>query len=865
MKTVTPRTATAAPHRAGQPFFNKGKGGFFSNEKSTGSFFPGQPVVQTKLSVGEPGDHYEKEADATADKVVQRLAQPAPATPVEGSPLQRKSPAIQLKCAACEHEEQEQKEEQSEKKKPGLQRKPIFDTGGPSEIRLQPAGSGGAAVAAPAVEAGISSSKGKGQSMARDVRQDMEGAFGKSFENVQIHTGSHAAGLNNSLQARAFTHGNDIYFNQREYNPGSDSGKHLLAHELTHVLQQNTLTPAAMPQMVQREGLLSSVVSTVAGGLGDLADLLGIKIPESPLEAAEMILDAASGTAAQVVISTIPGLPAALLMLKGFVATVKMIQEVIAHKEQILAEIKAFIEQKIDAIGPAVQKYFFSLPFADRRHLEIIWDDYLKPMLSHLKDNWWETIKETVHDQLYPFEGITTAFETDPKNQKGLGKEIATLMKDAKLAIHELKELNVGKFTDQFLYVQKDLLSIANRFYGWVAIVIVASETVMGLVGGAAAGGVGAAPGAAAGFGAGLATAGSIGEGLLAATIGTELLVILKSVLSLNSIEACAKDGALAAENDNYYKRIAEGSISTAMMLALLALAWVGGKIAGAILKQVVSWLPKDLQMLIARYLRYIEMGAKGEVKNGKIKGETETPGAKGEAPKIEAEGNSIDGKRKVQVDENGKCLVCASPCDDIRLKYDKEIKLDNRMRGGTPDAFETRLRNIEARADLTEQQKLALYENVEQEIANFRQRFKDLAIEDGKVGPKKDAEASAVLQAEQTGRLKGRARRPDTDNGEAPHDFAMVDEKNKLINYVEIKTPVEPTLPNGKTYGVDLQAKDIGLKIQKYTRDVEVVVDVGNLTPAEKATFLKELDAIMKGPPSPIPDGTKRVIIINN
>ncbi len=66
----------------------------------------------------------------------------------------------------------------------------------------------------------------------------MESRFGAEFGNVNIHTGAQATMLSQSINAQAFTHGSDIYFNQGKYNPESSGGKHLLAHELTHVVQQ---------------------------------------------------------------------------------------------------------------------------------------------------------------------------------------------------------------------------------------------------------------------------------------------------------------------------------------------------------------------------------------------------------------------------------------------------------------------------------------------------------------------------------------------------------------------------------------------------------------------------------------------------
>jgi hypothetical protein len=75
--------------------------------------------------------------------------------------------------------------------------------------------------------------------MDRGIQAQMGQAFDADFSGVRVHTDAGAHDLNRSLSARAFTTGNDIYFRQGEYNPGSSSGRELLAHELTHVVQQN--------------------------------------------------------------------------------------------------------------------------------------------------------------------------------------------------------------------------------------------------------------------------------------------------------------------------------------------------------------------------------------------------------------------------------------------------------------------------------------------------------------------------------------------------------------------------------------------------------------------------------------------------
>lgn len=79
---------------------------------------------------------------------------------------------------------------------------------------------------------------GGGEKMDDNTRGQMENAFGHDFSNVNIHRDSKAAQMNDQLGAQAFTHGNDIYFNEGKYSPESNEGRHLLAHELTHTIQQ---------------------------------------------------------------------------------------------------------------------------------------------------------------------------------------------------------------------------------------------------------------------------------------------------------------------------------------------------------------------------------------------------------------------------------------------------------------------------------------------------------------------------------------------------------------------------------------------------------------------------------------------------
>jgi hypothetical protein len=164
----------------------------------------GQPVlnIQTKLTVGAVDDPLEHEADAMADRVMRM-----PETNL-----------VQRKCSHCEEEER-------------LQRKPL------ASFIQRKANTGGSA-ATNSVFNQVNSTKGKGSGIDGSVKSFMESRFGADFSNVQIHTGDYAIQMSRELNAQAFTTGTDIYFNSGKYSPDSPEGKQLLAHELTHTIQQ---------------------------------------------------------------------------------------------------------------------------------------------------------------------------------------------------------------------------------------------------------------------------------------------------------------------------------------------------------------------------------------------------------------------------------------------------------------------------------------------------------------------------------------------------------------------------------------------------------------------------------------------------
>jgi peptidoglycan hydrolase-like protein with peptidoglycan-binding domain len=91
------------------------------------------------------------------------------------------------------------------------------------------------------VEQRIQGARGGGQALPPRVREEMETAFQRDFRSVRMHTGTEADSLSRAVGARAFTTGDDIFFREGESAPGTAAGRKLLAHELTHVVQQTAL------------------------------------------------------------------------------------------------------------------------------------------------------------------------------------------------------------------------------------------------------------------------------------------------------------------------------------------------------------------------------------------------------------------------------------------------------------------------------------------------------------------------------------------------------------------------------------------------------------------------------------------------
>ncbi|WP_062056999.1 DUF4157 domain-containing protein [Aquimarina longa] len=296
MKVAEVQKSTTAKNtiqKKRHPFFNKeGEGSFFSkSSEATTPFFT--PAIQPKIKVGKPNDKYEVEADAIADKVVQKLSQPkdsypshsdtsvqAKHTSVGTEPIQKKeddevsehdnelqlkpifesnaeqppeadvqtklsTPTIQ-KVSSQEEELQKKEDELTETEEEIQSKVNVGEKPQPADEKekIQSKSENTEQQITPDLQSRLNSSKGRGNPLPSNTQESMGSAMGADFGNVRTHTGSEAVQMNKDLGAQAFTHGNDIYFNQGKYNTNSTSGQHLLAHELTHTVQQGASKPS---------------------------------------------------------------------------------------------------------------------------------------------------------------------------------------------------------------------------------------------------------------------------------------------------------------------------------------------------------------------------------------------------------------------------------------------------------------------------------------------------------------------------------------------------------------------------------------------------------------------------------------------
>ena len=159
-------------------------------------------ILQAKLTVGDPQDHFEQEADRVADQVMRM-----PDVAAGSAPAPASTPTTAVQRAAD-----------------ATSALPVVDA---------------------ALEEAVAGLDGRGGPLSPEVRSFMEPRFGADLTTVRIHTDAHAHDLARSVNARAFTVGRNVVFGAGYYAPQTDSGRRLIAHEVTHTLQQGATSRLA--------------------------------------------------------------------------------------------------------------------------------------------------------------------------------------------------------------------------------------------------------------------------------------------------------------------------------------------------------------------------------------------------------------------------------------------------------------------------------------------------------------------------------------------------------------------------------------------------------------------------------------------
>lgn len=230
-------------------------------------------LILARMKINQPGDEYEKEADQVAnevmrmdDKKIQRQENNK-----KDELLKSKSGYIQLQTDEKDKtlqksslqmqmgEEEDMIQEksisnQSEDEEKAIVKKSslpqVQDENLEKQKPVMPARENNSHYSSTNFGNRLSISKGSGFPIPDKTLSFMESRFGSNFNNIKLHTDDESVQMNQELGAQAFTHGSHIYFNAGKYNPDTSEGKRLLAHELTHTMQQGGM----IGKMVQRKG-----------------------------------------------------------------------------------------------------------------------------------------------------------------------------------------------------------------------------------------------------------------------------------------------------------------------------------------------------------------------------------------------------------------------------------------------------------------------------------------------------------------------------------------------------------------------------------------------------------------------------------
>ncbi|NEN91641.1 MAG: DUF4157 domain-containing protein [Okeania sp. SIO3H1] len=224
----------------------------------------GSVAIQPKLKIGKPNDAYEQEADRVAKRVVDEINAPASVQRQTGKEeLQMKPQSSAIKLLGM----REKKDFLYNPKEPMLQRKRMEEGVLLSRVADNSMDGMAGGETSADFESAIASARGSGQPLDSGLQAQMDQAMGADFTGVRVHTDFQSDQLNQLIQAKAFTTGQDVFFKKGEYQPKSRRGQELIAHELTHVVQQggvsqiqrqsiNDLAPELIKEMEEEGGAL---------------------------------------------------------------------------------------------------------------------------------------------------------------------------------------------------------------------------------------------------------------------------------------------------------------------------------------------------------------------------------------------------------------------------------------------------------------------------------------------------------------------------------------------------------------------------------------------------------------------------------
>lgn len=298
--------------------------------------------IQPALLISQPGDASEAEADRVADRVV--AMRDPPAAPARGGDLQR-SPLI-------------------------VQRAPNR-AAAPAP---QPAAEN---VADAATEAAVKEELSGGAPMAADVNGFFSRRFGANFGDVRIHTDAKAANLATRLGARAFTYGRHVFFNAGQYNPDSEDGTKLIAHELAHTIQQSAVIQlkedaAAPPRVTSRSAPMAQrgIVSRALNWIADKANYIpGFRLFTIVIGVNPINMSTVERSGANILRALIEFIPGGGLIVEAL------------NNHGIFEKGGKFIEDQFRSLGmvgsafrDALMEFIDSLSWSDVFHLGDVWD-----------------------------------------------------------------------------------------------------------------------------------------------------------------------------------------------------------------------------------------------------------------------------------------------------------------------------------------------------------------------------------------------------------------------------------------------------------------------------------------------------------